>query len=85
VDFLTLPFLFFSNVFSVLIVFVFAFYMLLGYKDIKNKIADLLGEDKGKKISRILEAVEQNLASGRLRINSNACCSHRKLLGVFAS
>lgn len=52
----------FSNVFSVLIVLVFAFYMLLGYKDIKNKIANLLGEEKGKKISRILEAVEQKLS-----------------------
>lgn len=52
----------FSNVFSVLIILVFTFYMLLGYKDIKSKIIDLLGEKKGEKISRILESVEQKLS-----------------------
>lgn len=52
----------FSNVFSVLIILVFTFYMLLGYKDIKSKITDLLGEKKGEKISRILESVEQKLS-----------------------
>ncbi|KKR44986.1 MAG: protein of unknown function UPF0118 [Microgenomates group bacterium GW2011_GWC1_41_20] len=51
----------FSNVFSILTILVFSFYMLLGYSGIRNQIILLLGEDRGMKMNKIIEAVEERL------------------------
>ena len=51
----------FSNVFSILTILVFSFYMLLGYSGIRNQILLLLGEEKGMKMNKLIEAVEERL------------------------
>jgi predicted PurR-regulated permease PerM len=51
----------FSNVFAVFTVLVFTFYMLLGYEGMKKQLGGFLGEERGKKISKLLTSVETRL------------------------
>lgn len=51
----------FSNVFSIITVLVFTFYMLLGYSVMKDQIVTLLGEDKGRKVYNLVLAIEEKL------------------------
>ena len=51
----------FSNVFSVITVLVFTFYMLVGYSGMKDQIPGLLGQDNGRKIVGIITAIEERL------------------------
>lgn len=51
----------FSNVFSIITVLVFTFYMLLGYSVMKDQIVTLLGEEKGRKVYNLVLAIEEKL------------------------
>lgn len=58
---LSFTFSVFSNVFSVITILVFTFYMLIGYPDMERQISLLLGDERGKKISSLIIAVEKRL------------------------
>ena len=58
---LNFTFSIFSNVFSIITVLVFSFYMLLGYSGIRSQIILLLGEEKGRRMSRLVESIEEKL------------------------
>ena len=58
---LSFTFSVFSNVFSVITILVFTFYMLIGYPDLEKQVSVLLGEERGKKISKLVMAVEKRL------------------------
>lgn len=51
----------FSNVISVITVLVFSFYMLLGYSGLRNQFVNLLGENRGEKISKLVAIIEEKL------------------------
>lgn len=51
----------FSNALSVVTVLVFSFYMLLGYAGLRGQFVNLLGEEKGGKISKIIGIIEEKL------------------------
>lgn len=51
----------FSNVFSIITVLVFTFYMLLSYPAMKEQTITLLGEEKGRKIFNLVLAIEEKL------------------------
>lgn len=58
---LNFTFSIFSNVFSLITVLVFSFYMLLGYNGIRNQVILLLGEKGGKKVNRLISSIEERL------------------------
>lgn len=51
----------FSNVFSVITILVFTFYMLLGYSSMKEQITTLIGDERGKRIYDLVSAIETRL------------------------
>ena len=51
----------FSNVISVVTILVFAFYMLLGYSGLKSQLKNLLGNERGENIGRLISLVEDKL------------------------
>ncbi len=51
----------FSNVFSIITVLVFAFYMLMSYPAIKDQITTLLGEEKGQRVYNLVTNIETRL------------------------
>lgn len=53
----------FSNIFSVITLLVFTFYMLLGYPVMKEQITTFLGDERGKRIYKLISAIEEKLGS----------------------
>ncbi len=51
----------FSNVVSVITVLVFSFYLLLGYSGLRGQLTNLLGEERGSKISKLIEIIQEKL------------------------
>jgi predicted PurR-regulated permease PerM len=51
----------FSNVFSIITVLVFTFYMLMSYTAMKDQITLLLGEERGQRIYRLVLSIEEKL------------------------
>lgn len=51
----------FSNVFSVITVLVFTFYMLAGYETMKNQLGSTLGDERGGRIYKLITAIEDRL------------------------
>lgn len=58
---LNFTFSIFSNVFSVITVLVFTFYLLLSYPMIKEQAVSLLGEERGKRIFDLISSIEERL------------------------
>lgn len=58
---LNFTFSIFSNVFSVITVLVFTFYLLMSYPTIKDQITSFLGEEKGKRIYDLVTQIEERL------------------------
>lgn len=59
----------FSNVFSVVTVLVFAFYLLLTHNSLQNQIRLSLGDEKGGRVGALISEIEEKLgkwASGQL-------------------
>lgn len=62
---------FFSNLFGVLIVLIFAFYLLLAREKLDNQLAYLFGDKKKKKIGKVIDILEKKLggwARGQLTL-----------------
>jgi len=51
----------FSNLFSVITVLVFTFYMLVGYSGVRSQISSLLGDARGQKVTKLIIAIEEHL------------------------
>jgi predicted PurR-regulated permease PerM len=58
---LNFTFSLFSNVFAILTILVFAFYMLLTHNGFKSQVQMLFGEAKGQKISKLIIGIEEKL------------------------
>ena len=51
----------FSNALSVVTILAFSFYMLLGYAGLRNQFINLLGQERGEKISKTIGIIKEKL------------------------